>query len=237
MNKRYDTRGLSVPRASFLVLNYFVGYVVLIPFLLNYALVELKVSLMTYEILSWCAYLYMIITALVVGFPILKESIQNIKSYRKLGETILISFVALYVLNILSNSIVSIVTGLEQSANQEAIIHMFNVQPVLITFTTIIYAPIVEEIVFRGAIFRPLRYKTNFYVAALVSGLTFGLVHVMDSLLLGNFLDLAYLFSYAILGFVFCFVYEKHQSIIGTMCLHFLNNLVGLIGIILLQFI
>jgi hypothetical protein len=58
-------------------------------------------------------------------------------------------------------------------------------------------------------------------VAALIDGVVFGLIHVSDSetLLLAPVL--------AMLGFVFCLVYERTGSLYPPIALHALNNAIA----------
>ena len=227
---------ISTKRIYFLVLNYFLGYMYIYPYILSKLYYSFHLSNEVYDLISFFVYLFMIGVSIYCAFPVLKESYYNRPKFKKLFESVLLTFVALYFISALSNILVFVLTGLEESVNQNQVIDAFNQNPLLIIFTTIIYAPIVEEIVFRGAIFRGLRSKTNFVTAAIISGLLFGFIHVFDSLVNGNFLDLLYIFVYGSLGFVFCYSYEKNNSIYASMALHFINNFIGIIGIILTSF-
>jgi uncharacterized protein len=82
----------------------------------------------------------------------------------------------------------------------------------------IVCAPIAEEFFFRGFFYRALRSRLSIVVAALLDGVVFGLIHYdgTDSLV-----SLPVL---AVLGFVFCLVYEKTGTLYSTIALHALNN-------------
>ena len=227
---------ISLKCILFLVLNYFVGYMYIYPYILSKLYYSFNLTNEVYDLLSLFVYLFMIIVSIYFAFPVLKESYQNKPKFKKLIENVLLTFVALYFISALSNILIYILTGLQESANQNQVIDAFMQNPALIIFTTIVYAPIVEEIVFRGAIFRGLRSKTSFIPAAIISGLLFGLIHVFDSLIQGNILDILYIFVYGSLGFVFCYAYEKNNSIYASIALHFINNFIGIIGIILTTF-
>lgn len=84
----------------------------------------------------------------------------------------------------------------------------------LFTLATI-WAPIVEETVFRGAVFRAMRAHVGFLVAAAASALAFGFMHGYQVQLLGPVISI---------GFVFALIREWRGSIIGPMVAHFLNN-------------
>jgi CAAX protease family protein len=92
-------------------------------------------------------------------------------------------------------------------------------------------APIAEEFFFRGFMYRSLRGSLPVLLAALVDGVIFGLIHYQacdqgatscsaaDGLLLVPPL--------AMLGFVFCIVYERTGSLFTTIALHALNNAIA----------
>ncbi len=86
----------------------------------------------------------------------------------------------------------------------------------LLLFTlAAIWAPIVEETVFRGGLFRALRARMGFVLAAIVSALVFGFMHGYPVQLLGPVI---------MIGFVFALMREWRGSIVGPMVGHFLNN-------------
>ena len=227
---------ISTNSIIFLVLNYFLGYMYVYPYILSKLYYTFELSNEMYDLISLFVYLFMITISIYFAFPVLKESYHNTPKLKKLIKSVLLTFVALYFFSALSSVLVFILTGLQDSANQNQVVDAFKQNPSLIIFTTIIYAPIVEEIVFRGAIFRGLRSKTNFIISAIISGLLFGFIHVFDSLIQGNILDLLYIIVYGSLGFVFCYAYEKNNSIFASIALHFINNFLGIIGIILSTF-
>ncbi len=227
---------ISTKSIIFLVLNYFLGYMYLYPYILSKLYYTFNLSNEMYDLISLFVYLFMIAISVYLAFPVLKESYYKTPKLRKLIKSVLLTFVALYFISALSSILVFILTGLQDSANQNQVVDAFKQNPSLIIFTTVIYAPIVEEIVFRGAIFRGLRSKTNFIISAIISGLLFGFIHVFDSLIQGNILDLLYIIVYGSLGFVFCYAYEKNNSIFASIALHFINNFLGIIGIILSTF-
>jgi membrane protease YdiL (CAAX protease family) len=85
----------------------------------------------------------------------------------------------------------------------------------------VVVAPIAEEFFFRGFFYKALRSRFSIVVAALIDGVVFGLIHVSNSetLLLAPVL--------AVLGFVFCVVYERTGSLYPPITLHALNNAIA----------
>ena len=75
--------------------------------------------------------------------------------------------------------------------------------------------PILEEILFRGFIYRILSQRFDIFWGALGSTVLFAL---------GHNLPLRGIVIVAITGLVYCYVYEKTQSILTSIIVHSLNN-------------
>ena len=91
---------------------------------------------------------------------------------------------------------------------------IMSLSPILIILTTVLTVPIVEELVFRGFIYKTLSNTTNKYLAMFISSLIFGLVH-------GNLSQGLYAFF---VGFILCFVYEELNNLIYPIFLHAIMN-------------
>ncbi len=86
-------------------------------------------------------------------------------------------------------------------------------------FMIICIAPFAEEFFFRGFFYGALRSRFSVAVAAIIDGLVFGLIHFeggTDGLLIVPPL--------AVLGVVFCLVYERTRSLYPVVALHSINN-------------
>jgi membrane protease YdiL (CAAX protease family) len=79
-------------------------------------------------------------------------------------------------------------------------------------------APLAEEFFFRGFFYRALRSRMGVLLAATLDGLLFGAIHY------DNPKSLVLLPVLALLGFVFCLVYERTGTLFATIGLHSLNN-------------
>jgi membrane protease YdiL (CAAX protease family) len=90
-------------------------------------------------------------------------------------------------------------------------------------FMVICVAPVAEEFFFRGFFYRALRSRWSILGAAAIDGLLFGVIHYdftgADALLI--------LPPLAILGFIFCLVYERTGSIYPTIAMHSFNNAIA----------
>ena len=91
--------------------------------------------------------------------------------------------------------------------------------PVMI-LSTVIVAPIVEEVVFRGLILSRLKKAMNVWVAIVISSLLFALMH-------GQPLWIVYAF---LLGMLLAIIAEHFNTIGASIILHMAFNLVGVFG-------
>ena len=80
-------------------------------------------------------------------------------------------------------------------------------------------APVAEELVFRGLIFKRVRTYSNFVTAAFVASIIFGIYH-------GNVVQGIYAF---IVGFLMCFVYERFRNIWAPILFHCSANTVSVL--------
>jgi membrane protease YdiL (CAAX protease family) len=87
-------------------------------------------------------------------------------------------------------------------------------------FMVVCVAPVAEEFFFRGFFYRALRSRYSILGAAAIDGALFGTIHFdfsgADGLLI--------LPPLALLGFIFCLVYERTGSLFPVIALHVINN-------------
>lgn len=86
--------------------------------------------------------------------------------------------------------------------------------PVLMILAVCIVGPIAEELVFRGMIFGKLRRAFSFWPAAIISGIMFGVFHM-------NIMQGVYA---SVLGVLLAYVYEKTQTVFGSIFFHIVFN-------------
>ena len=98
----------------------------------------------------------------------------------------------------------------------------------LMFFQSVIIAPFIEELLFRGLIFNSLRQK-NMVWAHLISAFLFGLLHVYSYILAGDMSEWIKLIPYMMAGLSFSIVYEKRQTIIAPIILHAAKNLIAVL--------
>ncbi len=93
----------------------------------------------------------------------------------------------------------------------------------LLALLSLLFAPVIEEVFFRGFIFGGLRSRWGLWPAALASGLLFGLAH------LGNPGTFYTVIPIGAVGVIFALGYAYSGSILATIIAHFLFNLASFI--------
>jgi membrane protease YdiL (CAAX protease family) len=88
----------------------------------------------------------------------------------------------------------------------------------LLLLVGVLVAPIVEEFLFRGLIYRYFRGKRSVTYAVLLSAVIFAAAHFIPTLIPALF----------VLGIALALVAQRYDSIYPAMMLHALNNAVGL---------
>jgi len=163
---------------------------------------------------------------LVHDFKIFKEYFREYMSlvFKTWGK----AFIVMLILGL----IIQILTGTTQSNNQQALQTMFNKYPVFLALLSIIYAPFTEELLFRGVIRKFIKSK---YLFILVSGIAFGLLHVIDDS--KTMAEFSYVFVYSALGIFLASLYYKTNNLFTNISFHFVQNFLSVIGMIILYFI
>lgn len=88
---------------------------------------------------------------------------------------------------------------------------------VLVLFLVTVMAPVAEELLFRGYVYRALRNGTGMWVAALLSGVIFGGIHLGSS-------PVGFIVPLCILGVGLALLYQWTGSLYAPVALHAFNN-------------
>ena len=125
------------------------------------------------------------------------------------GKSILAIFAVNMILSLIEMVLVMF-TGFSLSVPMD---EMTNMNPVLMFVLVAVFPAIVEELLYRGVLYRYLRgHGVQF--ATIVSSAIFGLIHM-------NFLQF---FFASFMGVVCCYIYEATGKLRYSMLLHLLNN-------------
>lgn len=232
MEQSRSLYAIALPRAILLIVHYFVGYLYVYPRITSYLTLMIQPNaFMILPSLQMATYLLTAVVTIFLAWPIIKNSIEVFRrSKQECFQLIAMLVVAVLCANMVLNMIVSLLTHTTQSENQESIHMASTLVPLITLFATCIFSPIIEELVFRGGAFSYLRSKTNFLTAALFSSVLFGSIHVISSLVAGNFNDVSYLLVYTGIGMVLAYGHEKSGTLAVPIGIHMVNNILSVIA-------
>lgn len=118
----------------------------------------------------------------------------------------------------------------DPSVNQQTATDLTLTQPLFSFFAVVIFAPLTEELIFRGMLARYLFPKQDnskqTLIFLLVSSVLFALIHFPG--------DVQQFFVYFSLGFSLGLAYISKKGLVYSISLHALNNLVGFLMILML---
>ena len=117
----------------------------------------------------------------------------------------------------------------DPSVNQQMVTDLALSQPLFSFFATVIFAPLTEELIFRGMLARylfPKQDKSKQVLFLLVSSVLFALIHFPG--------DVQQFLVYASLGFSLGLAYISRKGLVYSISLHALNNLVSFLMILML---
>ena len=135
----------------------------------------------------------------------IEKDINDIKiNHQKYFSKYLKLWIFSVAIMMISNLLISHVLPNSLPTNEKTIREVFNKSPIYIFFSTVIFAPIVEELVFRQG----FRYMfTTDWLFILMSGLVFGSLHVLNST--NSLAELLYLIPYSAPGIIFAYILAK----------------------------
>ena len=168
------------------------------------------------------SYLLYLIFVIFVYKKELKDDIKdfNIRKLIKYIPVYLIGIALMYI----SNYVITNITHLNISSNESLVRKNIKLYPLYMSFLTLIYAPIVEEITFRKTFKNIIKDNLLFVI---LSGFVFGLIHLNATNISYN--DLLMIIPYIIMGIDLSYIYYKSNNIFTTITIHMIHNLVLLI--------
>lgn len=184
----------------------------------NINLIELPtytkvIYLIVWEIITIC--LIMIILNKKISNDIKNMRLNHKQYFKKYFKYWLISVAIMMI----SNLFINIIAKSGISSNEETLRQTFKISPIYIFFSSVIYAPLVEELVFRQSIKNIVPNKILF---VLLSGLIFGGLHIISGY--SGPTDLLYLIPYCAPGFAFAYILADSDNIFISISLHLMHN-------------
>ena len=175
------------------------------------------------------------LSLMIMLFIFYRKSIkENFKDFKSNFKTYIKDNFKYYVIGLLimiiSNIIISFfVEG--NSTNETLIREYINIMPIYMIFSSCIYAPFTEEMVFRKSLRNCFNNKVLYI---LLSGLIFGSMHLLSA---NNLVELVFLIPYSSLGCVFAYMYYKTNNIFVPMTFHMVHNTIIVINYLLMLII
>lgn len=216
-------------RYWYVLLTYFIAYfssLIGAPIIMGIlrAVTDLSsTQIVTYASVYWSVFSNFI--AVIIVWLLLRKQPRSTKIEQgqpaSAGVSVIyavLGFVALLIGQYIAIAIMSMFGVGGASQNTEMLGELARAVPLMIVFTSVL-APILEEIVFRKIIYGGLASRMNIHVAAVISSLFFGLMHM----------DLAYLLVYFVIGLILCYMYTKTKRIAVPIAAHMLMNVIAMI--------
>ena len=165
-----------------------------------------------------------LIIFLIYKHDMLKDWNDFKKNWKNYFEDYIKYWIILLILMYASNAVILLIQKLANhsqdiASNEEAVRKLINHYPIYMVISAILLGPLEEEIVFRKTFKKIFRNK---WVFIILSGLFFGLMHVI--LTMKEPIDLLYIISYSIPGFIFAYVYDKSKNLFVNTMLHTIHN-------------
>lgn len=173
---------------------------------------------------NFFAYLFLLIVAAMIFYKFFYQALKNVgKNIRKnIVSTIIVWTITFAVMIV---AIVVIALCRIENKNQNSIDDS-QMSFICKVFSICLLGPIVEELVFRGILFRLLREYTIIF-AYIASGVFFGLEHGIYFVInYGDFLQLVSVIPIVIGGIGYAVIYDKTKNILYPIVLHILYNFI-----------
>ena len=171
--------------------------------------------------------LSLMIMLLIFYSKSIKENLKDLKlNFKSYIKDNFIYYVIGLLIMIISNIIISFfIEG--NSTNETLIREYINIMPIYMIFSSCIYAPFTEEMVFRKSLRNCFNNKVLYI---LLSGLIFGSMHLLSA---SSIVELVFLIPYSALGCAFAYMYSKTDNIFVPMSFHMMHNTIIVLNYIL----
>ncbi len=104
------------------------------------------------------------------------------------------------------------------ASNEEAVQNALQMLPIYTAFSSCLFAPFVEEMIFRKCLGKVFKSDILFII---VSGFLFGFAHTLTS---SSSDQLIYIIPYGLFGCIFAYMYRKTNNIFTSITFHFIHN-------------
>ncbi|MGE6313609.1 CPBP family intramembrane glutamic endopeptidase [Bacillus cereus] len=160
--------------------------------------------------------LTLLIIFLIYNKELMNDPKLSIKLSRNAFVWILIGFILVFLAQMVGSILDKSVFQLTaQSANTSSTVAAAAISPVAL-ISIVLFAPLVEELVFRYAAINILIHKFNKTWSIIISSLFFSIMHF----------DFPFIFGYFLIGLVLAAVYVRTNRLMVSFCVHASMNLI-----------
>ena len=176
--------------------------------------------------------IYEIIALSIILLILNKEIFNDFKDFKNkfklYFKKYFVYWFLLLFLMITSNLIIQLIYPGSSSLNEDSFRNTFSYAPIYAFISACLFAPIIEELIFRMCIKKIVKNK---YLFIFASSFIFGSLHIIGNI--SNSYDLLYLFPYLLPGLVLSYVYYSSNNIFTSIGIHFIHNTV----LVIIQFL
>ena len=169
-------------------------------------------------VILFSKYLILIILFLAKDFKYLKDKWKDfIKNFKKYTKIAFKNWFIGFLIMIISNIIISyFIKGVGE--NESAVQDMIHNIPIVAFMLTTIFAPFIEEMVFRKTLKDAVSNKTLYMI---LTGLIFGFIHTQIDV---NILEILLIIPYGALGFMFAKILNETDNVYPAIMVHMFHN-------------
>lgn len=224
-----DENRLPVLNSIIIILHYAIGYTFLYPRLISYLYGKGFIVRGT-NIAEIAVYLFVLVTTVLLSWPFIRYGWKKyVEKFPQNTKLIGMMQLAMMGCVLMMGAAIYLLTDMETSFNQQVIDEARKINLPYVAFASVVFAPLVEEMVFRGSIYNLLNRYLKKGTAMFITSLLFGLLHVFDGALANNYVEVVFVFMYGALGYMLNYTYAKTDSIVCSVLLHMLNNALSLL--------
>ncbi|MDR1589003.1 MAG: CPBP family intramembrane metalloprotease [Oscillospiraceae bacterium] len=182
--------------------------------------------------LTLAAYSISFLFILITAFKFLKRSFSDLfDNFIGAMQSVALGLVFYFIANTAVSFVLLRFMDDIVNPNSQEIINEAQLNPDAILVVSVLFAPIVEETMFRGALFGSIRKRAR-VAAYVVSALVFALYHLWPYLLYDLHAgDLLFALQYIPASIVLAWCFERGGSIWAPIMLHALINLIASVSI------
>lgn len=207
-------------------------HVFVIPRLVSLVFSDAGISGMTYAKLNLICYLVSFILLLLCTGRYLKAMFSyTFSNIGRFFSSLLLGFLLYYALTILLNTMVLEHVQHVSNPNEVAINSVVSADKAPFIFLALVFAPIVEETLFRGVIFGFFRnkFRNAVFLSYIVSFILFAIYHLWSYMLSGLSVGLLInILQYLPASIALAYSYERSGSVCTSIILHCIINAVAM---------